>query len=335
MKILTDKKREIWKGIVNKARADGDYSLEVVSFARSRKRIAIRWTASVAAAILVICGAYYLAIKPLSSPMLHESVLAQVYQDTTSHTTLTLSSGEVIVLDGSQAKSEDVAELQGEGGLDFRKLESESLARSVQTMETGRGKQSHVILSDGTKVWLNANSKLQFPGRFSNSNREVSIEGEVYFEVAKNKNQPFIVKSEHNHVRVLGTHFNVRSYPTETMKTVTLLEGSVEVRSADMSKKLTLKPAEQSIQQGNEGLHARVVTNPEAVIAWKEGQFYFEDADAQSIVKELERWYPVRIHLKEHDETKRISGRIRRDDSMKEVVEMLRFFDIEVSITER
>lgn len=335
MKILTDKKREIWRGIVSKARADGDHSLDVVSYERSRQSIIIRWTASVAAAILLICGVYYFTIKPFSSPVLHEAVLAQVYQDTSSRTTLTLSSGEVIVLDGSQAKIGDVAELQSEGGLDFRKLESENLAHSVQTIETGRGKQSHVILSDGTKVWLNANSKLQFPGRFLNSNREVSIEGEVYFEVAKNKDQPFIVKSEHNLVRVLGTHFNVRSYPMETLKTVTLLEGSVEVHNADKSKKLTLRPAEQSVQQGNEGLRSRVVSNPEAVIAWKEGQFFFEDADAESIVKELERWYPVRIHLKEHDATKRISGRIRRDDSMKEVVEMLRFFDIEVSITER
>ncbi len=329
------KKKEIWRGILHKARQDGDHSLDGVEESRGIIPIGRPWMSAVAA-VLIILGILYIFIP--SSPSnryVDHKELGSIFRDSLSYSKLILSTGDTVSLDSPEEIRHSVAHLQDEDQvIDFRKLASEEFGAKVQFIETGRGKQVHFILSDGTKVWLNAASKIEFPASFEDHTRIVRTRGEVYFEVAHDETRPFVVKTEDHRVKVLGTHFNIKQYSNDTEKVVTLLEGAVEVSDLAEQSKHILKPAQQFVQTTNKYPQIRQLANPETTIAWKEGTFYFEDADAQDIIKELERWYPVKIELKQYMKDKKISGRIKRSDSLQKVVEMLAFFDIQILVEE-
>ncbi|MCS4229166.1 FecR family protein [Sphingobacterium sp. BIGb0165] len=331
-----NKQNEIWKGIVRKAEQDHDYSLSAIDMTvRSMPFYRNSWAIGAAAVlVLLLLGSLWKLWLHSSTSFMDEKELKATYVDASSSSKLILSTGDTVLLDGARPLDSNLSQLaHNASSLDFRKLDHTKLQGQLQTLQTGRGKQLHVTLSDGSEVWLNASSQLKFPAHFEAAERPVSVTGEAYFEVAHNKKSPFIVTMGQQQVKVLGTHFNTRGYHNERSKTVTLLEGAVALRDSRRKDAPTvLKPAEQYVSDGLVGT-VHTVANPESVVAWRNGEFYFEDADALTIVRELERWYPVSIGLKQQDTTKKISGRIKRTDSMKEVVEMLRFFDIEITVT--
>jgi len=161
------------------------------------------------------------------------------------------------------------------------------------TIAIPRGGQYQLILADGTKVWLNAASSLRFPVAFAAGERRVQLDGEGYFEVAKDAGRPFIVQTKTADVQVLGTHFNVFAYADEAWKT-TLFEGSVAVKL--LSSQAILKPGNQAIvKAGANDITTIRDANTEEAIAWKEGYFHFNDADVVSIMNQLSRWYDVDI----------------------------------------
>src|SRR5690606_16707760 len=195
--------------------------------------------------------------------------------------TLTLADGSVISL--SETNAGKIAEQQGivitktdDGQILYTvdtKGEGSSEAEIVfNTIATPRGGQFQVILPDGTKVWLNAESSLKYPTVFSSKERKVELLGEGYFEVAKNENSPFIVITEDQAVTVLGTHFNINSYTKYNTET-TLVEGSVKVSSVSASSvSKILKPGEQSVLNSQNKFNIKRV-NLENAIAWKNGFF--------------------------------------------------------------
>src|SRR5690606_6796401 len=154
------------------------------------------------------------------------------------------------------------------------------------TITTPRGGQYQVVLPDGTKVWLNAESSLRYPTLFSKTERRVELQGEGYFEVAKNEKAPFIVKTDEQFVKVLGTHFNINSYQKHRRTETTLLEGSVEVSSSAGYSGRTvsriLKPGEQAVVRPKRGIEVSAVQATNA-IAWKKGLFYFDDTAIQDV----------------------------------------------------
>ena len=163
-----------------------------------------------------------------------------------------------------------------------------SYSNALNTIETPRGGQYQIRLPDGSKVWLNAASKLIYPVSFNGrGQRVVELSGEAYFEIFKNKLQPFVVKSKNQEVTVLGTHFNINSYTDEGSVKTTLLEGSVEVNEA------VLKPGEQALLQNNVIKIAEV--NTSEVVAWKNGDFVFKTQDFRTIMRQIARWYDVDI----------------------------------------
>lgn len=329
-----NKQEALWRGIVHKAQADGDHSLDDIAATRPTIPLYRKaWVGAAAAVLIAFSVSLWVYSTVWKDQVLKDMELKEVFADASSVSRLVLSNGDTILLDEHSAANSAISHLvDGSQALDFRKLEGDALMGEIQTLETGRGKQLSVTLSDGTQVWLNASSKIEFPAHFEGHLREVSVRGEAYFEVAHNKQKPFVVHTADQQVKVLGTHFNVRGYREEPFDAVTLLEGAVEVAGKDY-KPVYLKPADQFVQQhGHSDPSVRVLSNPESVIAWKNGDFYFEDADAETIVKELERWYPVSIAITKQDSTKKISGRIKRTDSMKEVADMLRFFEIEIKV---
>lgn len=204
--------------------------------------------------------------------------------------TLTLANGKSIQLsDAKDGVIIDASSLKYDDGTVIENgnvQEGNSLAAT-----TPRGGNYQVTLPDGSRVWMNADSKLIFPAKFSGKSREVSLEGEAYFEVAKDRTHPFIVKSRSQRVEVLGTHFNINSYADETAIKTTLLEGSVKVSDGNGSEAI-LKPGEAAINKGN--VSVEEVNTAEAV-AWKDGNIAFREKTLEGIMRELSRWYDISV----------------------------------------
>lgn len=172
-----------------------------------------------------------------------------------------------------------------------------------------KGQISKCVLSDGTQVWLNAGSTIRYNPILNGKLREVQLDGEAYFIVSKNKHKPFVVTTEHAQIKVLGTVFNLKAYSGDNIVETTLEEGSVEFSlKGNEAKPVELKPGEQIVY--NISAETMTIEKVETYLhtAWKDGKFVFKDADLQTIIKELERLYDVRIHL-ENDTLKHLRFR--------------------------
>ncbi len=153
----------------------------------------------------------------------------------------------------------------------------------------------HLVLNDGTKVFLNAESKIKYPVRFASNERYVEVEGEVFFEVEHNPSWPFMVKdAQGNTTEVLGTRFNVRSYADEVYKEVTLVDGSVAFKSAN-GMACELQPGKAAILNAEtDNLQVKDVDLDE-VLGWKTGRFIFNDEPLNKILYALSRWYGIEV----------------------------------------
>lgn len=240
--------------------------------------------------------------------------------------TLTLASGKKIRL--NDAESGQLAE---EAGVMVKKdangeLVYEVLASSVSKgfsnmLSTAKGETYAVILPDGTKAWLNAASSLTYsPSLIVSGKRLVSLSGEAYFEVAKDKAHPFVVQTARQQVEVLGTHFNVNSYLGETTVKTTLLEGSVKVSSGAQVK--MLQPNQQAIlsADGNIGVGEADAT---VAIAWKNNQFMFESENIQTVMRMVERWYNVEVFYEGEISEEKFWGGVSRFDKVSKVLKSL------------
>jgi len=253
--------------------------------------------------------------------------------------TLTLANGKVITLSDAKngvvigdesIKYNDGAVIQG-GDSDLRQDDSPSrypefISGSQLTASTPRGGTYQITLPDGSKAWLNAASSIRFPASFSGLvNRKVVLDGEAYFEVSKNKKQPFVVETKNQDVTVLGTHFNISSYADEGSVKTTLLEGSVKVSSGsrnDGVNAVVLKPNQQSILTNNK-INVIPIDAQEAV-AWKNGEFLFNNEPLGSIMNKVSRWYDVEIVYENSKmNQKRFWGSITRFTNVSDVLKML------------
>ena len=258
-----------------------------------------------------------------------------------NHATLTLSNGTVIVLD--QAATGDLAH-QGSakivksnnGQVVYFSTATASTAIEYNTISTPRAGQYHIVLPDGTHVWLNAASSLRFPTAFSGKTREVALSGEGYFEVTHDQSKPFYVTRGDMQVEVLGTHFNVNAYEDEEVAKVTLLEGSVKVgrrqRAEGKEKSVVLKPGEQVIANCRLPIaDCRLTTatvDLDAVIAWKNGFFEFNNLPLPAIMRQISRWYDVDVELESNYPDKRFGGRISRKLNLANIISMLETYGV-------
>jgi transmembrane sensor len=247
--------------------------------------------------------------------------------------TLTLSDGRVIVLDSTAkgkisrengieiSKSADGQLVYRISGEKQRNPGEGKLAVMFNTISTPRGGQYQVYLPDGTHVWLNAETMLRFPVSFGNNARLVELSGEAYFEVTKNANAPFKVKTRTQEVEVLGTHFNVNAYTDEPISKTTLLEGKVKVWKGLNS--VLLNPGQQASNAGGLPLNVKMLKDPDAAIAWKNGLFKFEQEDLYTIMNKVSRWYDVRVEYKGDFSGKTYGGDISRFKDVNEVLETM------------
>ena len=257
-----------------------------------------------AAAVLLVVSAvlyFYINHNQIHTP----SNLTARHQDNdveagSNNAILTLADGSEISLtdagNGKLASQSGISITKTKDGELVYEIAKSNAVGSTQynTISTPAGGQYQVNLPDGSKVWLNAMSSIKYPTLFSRNERRIILKGEAYFEVAKDQNRPFIVASngagKAQEVTVLGTHFNINSYADEPAIKTTLLEGSVKVESGTASK--VLRSGQQS------AVSDRILVSELDVnqfVDWKNGNFYFNDENIESIMRRLARWYDIDV----------------------------------------
>ena len=194
-------------------------------------------------------------------------------------------------------------------------LVGQSAEVKYNTLIVPRGGEFSLELADGTRVWLNTESKLRYPVAFTGKERKVEMEGEVYFEVAKNKEKPFIVTVNGVDIRVLGTSFNVSAYQEEVV--TTLVEGKVQLKKGN--EQVILSPNQQAIWSDDEFRVKQV--DARNYVLWKEGIFYFEDVDLETILDDMARWYNVNVfYMNPALKEMKFSVEIRRYGDINEIL---------------
>lgn len=320
------KRYQEWKRLEAAVYADGK-SKEVDVYAAwerfrkdiARKRYILRtlpWVAAIA--LLIGCGALFLLQRGQQPTA---PVAQQIQEDLTGKIVLTLSDGRQVALSdslGSLQEQNGTTIENGNQSLVYNPTDS-TIAMVYNTIRIPRGAEYKLVLADGSQVWLNAESTITYPVAFQGETREVRLQGEAYFEIAKNKNQPFIVHTTQFDVQVTGTQFNVRAYPGE-MESATLAEGGIQLEKG--GKTYSLKPGQQAYLEEEE-VQVRKV-NLESAIAWRYNAFSFEETPLEEIMNELARWYNIHVfYLNPKVKELHFTAWFRRNCTLQEVIDIL------------
>lgn len=240
----------------------------------------------------------------------------------TNKAIITLSDGRIIELREDQGAVILGAELSYADGTLIAQLTEDKVVYS--TIKTPRGGQYQITLPDGTRVWLNADTKLTYPSRFTGEEREVELTGEAYFEVVpfsiEGSKVPFLVKTAQQEIEVLGTQFNIKAYTDDDVDAqTTLVEGAVQLHAS--GKTLLLQPGEQGISNEH-GLNKKKVEVSQ-YIAWKNNEFVFEETELKDALKILSRWYDFDLSPESHVPTTHLYGSISRNENLTEVLKIM------------
>lgn len=268
-----------------------------------------RYAAAAVVLLVAVGGLLFInrSDKPIDSHMAAANQVLEDAQPGHNGAILSLASGQSFLLDTMRNGQVALGIVKSAQAL---KIEGAGVERA--TLKTPLGRQQLLVLSDGTKVWLNAGSSIEFPTRFSENKRSVVITGEAYFEVVHSERQPFEVHAGDQVIRDLGTHFNVNAYDNEAAMKVTLKEGSVQI-----GDNVILKPGEEF----SAGKVSKV--NADGAIAWVSGYFHFERSDIQSVMRQLSRWYQVEVTYEGEIPSMKFGGDIQKSLQLSSVLELL------------
>jgi transmembrane sensor len=246
---------------------------------------------------------------------------------------LILADGRSIELD--QAKSGVLTEQEGiavskqdQGIIAYAAADASASPAVFNTLSTPKGSQYKIILPDGSQAWLNAQSSIKYPVRFNQEGREVEITGEVYFEVKPqyslkdHQKIPFRVITPKQEIQVLGTHFDVNAYGDEGITSTTLLEGSVRVTHGNL--RALLKPGQQSRLGKSGSIKVVKVVDTMDAVAWKKGEFKFNECTMKEIMYELARWYDTEVIYKSYKSTIPFTTTLSRNDSLLTILDKLK-----------
>ena len=260
---------------------------------RIKQSISLRrlfvWTSSVAAALIFI-------ITFISLNKTKNFSNTSEIRPGTEKAVITLANGKSVIIDSNtcQLNDKDGVNIKVVNGiLNYVNVKSnKKLLYNI--ISTPRGGEFKITLSDGTKVWVNSESKLKYPINFLGSKRKIFLTGEAYFEVSKDENRPFIVSTDKGDIRVLGTKFNIKNYKDEDMFYATLAEGSISYFSNKNKNQFLLKPGEQIKEQSN-GTTSLQIVNVNNIISWKDGFYYFDNITLEEMMNTLSRWYDINV----------------------------------------
>jgi ferric-dicitrate binding protein FerR (iron transport regulator) len=303
---------------------------------RPRRKILTTYAriASAAAAMIIICsiGIYFFGKTTYDADQ--SAALTAQMKPGGNRAVLRLGDGTEILLEdtrnGEIVSSQGVRIVKEKNGrliYQISDVASPDGKIAYNTIVTPRGGQYQVQLPDGTQVWLNAASSLRYPTRFDGKERKVELQGEGYFEVAKNPRKPFRVVTDNQDVKVLGTHFNVSSYKEDPEMVTTVLEGKVSVGSAFLTRN-----QQASLNLKNNKLRVSAVRS-DLSISWKNGKFQFQGAPVEEVLKQFSRWYNVDFEYTGHDKLLKLSGEVNRNVNAAEALEILQFFGLKYVLT--
>lgn len=251
---------------------------------RQKKKTLTMWHYAAAASVILLVGFFVFRLLGPRDILPNEEteMLADISPGAPA-AELRLSGGRVIKL--SEVSDTTIADITIRSGEIIYGDVTDTAMHEIAIPRKGFFK---LVLPDGTRVWLNSESSIRYPGAFHTNTREVVVHGETYFEVAKDPAKPFIVKSANRSIRAIGTAFNINSFD----ETVTLTEGIIEVEEA--LSKIRMKAGQQLLRNGT----VRAVdVNP--VIAWTTNQFKFRNAKLEEIMPALERWYDCEVRYED------------------------------------
>ncbi|MFU1856559.1 FecR family protein [Sphingobacterium sp. NGMCC 1.201703] len=234
---------------------------------------------------------------------------------------LTLADGRVVEL-GSTGQQGELIDTNlihiSKGSVEFRN-ETNTNEYRANRIQTPKGGTFQTILADGTKIWLNANSEIEFPSQFSPNERRIKLlSGEAFFEVAKNKQKPFIVETQGYAVHVTGTAFNINNYEANIVKTL-LTEGKVDV--IGKKTRASLFPGQAVVNKG-EFLQTETADINEA-LSWRDGYFYFDGKTLQEILGDVSRWYDVSLDYQISLDQTTYMGGAKRSNTLGTICKML------------
>lgn len=284
---------------------------------------------------MLIAGGWMVRHTPAPSQGVSIGRVADDVAPGGNNAVLTLANGREINLDtagqGVIARTGSASVVKGTGGHlsyqdpDRGALSGENLV--FNRLSTPRGGQYKLLLSDGTKVWLNALSSISFPVAFSARQRSVTVTGEVYFEVAPDAHKPFLVTVGQTTVQVLGTHFNINAYQDEPESRTTLLEGSIRVvtQSRDHGPaSVLMKPGDQLRMTPRGTMRLLSGADTDESVAWKDGLFVFHNDELPQVMRRIARWYNVAIVYDTDKVAKsHVTGSINRNENLSRVLQML------------
>ena len=302
-----------------------------ISYRKGKIRTLV-YKLSAAAAILIAVTSAALFLQQPEIQLPKKNQTTSTIRPGQFQATLTLANGKKVVLNRTMTATlgklgQTTVNVSPANGVLYQgTANDQTSSNAVNTLATGRGEQSPypLVLSDGSKVWLNAASSITFPTQFTGNDRVVTVKGEAYFEVVHNQSRPFKVLTGRQEVTVLGTHFNIKAYDDESTINTTLLQGSVKVSDLSSRASGLLVPGQQSRLNRTNGQLAIAKADIEEVIAWKNGFFMFNDQQITSIMKSMGRWYNVDVEYQNFvANNERFGGTFSRTSSLPDILSSL------------
>ena len=272
--------------------------LEESIYDQKRRRMTLRW--SVAASVILLIGLFVGRAIDGVRDMREDQLLAKsVMQPGTSKAILTMADGEKVMLDRERKLdiqlNERMRVASNGQGIVYEENGKGVVKEEYNKLVTPIGGEYRLTLSDGTKVFLNAASELKYPVEFMGDRRVVDLDGEAYFEVHKDNQRPFVVRTKGAEVCVLGTSFNVNTYGDDGRIYTTLVNGSVRVLSVKNGQEKVLTPGMQGVMNMQTGQLMVREVDVESYVAWREGRFVFRTMTLDLIMQQLQRWYDFEV----------------------------------------
>lgn len=294
-----------------------------------QKQIATRFNVqfwiSIAAILIAVCCSLLFFFPQKNKNSKNTIALNNKILPGSDKATLKLADGTVIILndslEGFQANQRNVKLHIRDGEIFYQAIDNtEEII--FNTVSTPRGGQFKLVLSDGTRVWLNAASSIKYPTVFVGADRVVELTGEAYFEVSHNPSKPFkVVLPAIGQVDAIGTAFNINAYPEEKVVKTSLIQGKVKVAMG--GKTNYLHPGQQSLLN-KEGHHVIVnEVDMDEIVAWKNGLFIFNQSNVEDIMRQLARWYAIEVIYSGKISQETFSGIVNRNSNLSEVLKIM------------
>ena len=295
---------------------------------KKKRQLVMRWSVAASVILCVALSALYLWND---SDWFFEQKFPQhvnLDQSKIAGVELILADGKRVLLDGSGRQIQDHGvsgikddSLQGLTYVQAKALDEKVTVVLYNTLKVPTGGFYQLEVSDGTRVWLNAESELRFPVQFGTGEREVYLKGEAYFDVRKDVARRFIVHLKESNVTVLGTSFNIKAYGDEDYIYTTLVEGKVRFTSEKEHEEVTLRPGMQSVLNLKSGKTELKEVEVEQFTAWRQGRFVFPSTTLGDLMCQLKRWYDIDVvYLSPEAKGYEFRGAINRDMDLKNVL---------------